>query len=78
MHGFVEEGIARGFLQQDDPKKPLMVMIGIHAPIFFIDRDNPNLSEWVAIIEESRRKQEMVRFTYDVGSQRLTALELKK
>jgi hypothetical protein len=78
MHGFVEEGIARGFLQQDDPKKPLMVMIGIHAPIFFIDRDNPNLSEWVAIIEESRRKQVMVRFTYDVGSQRLTALELKK
>jgi hypothetical protein len=55
-----------------------MLMIGIHAPIFFIDRDNPNLSAWVAIIEESKRRQVKVRFTYDVGSQRLTALELEK
>jgi hypothetical protein len=75
-----EEGVARGFFQpqQDDPRKPLVVVIGIHDVLFFIDRDNPNLSKWVAIIEESRREQSTVCFTWDVGNQRLTALELKK
>jgi hypothetical protein len=77
MSDVVDEGIVEQILQQD-PAKPVMVTIGIHAPYFFLDRNGPNFANLLKTLEGSQRRQVPVRFTWEVGGQWLTAVELKE
>lgn len=57
------------------PDDPVRVEFGRHAAIYLLDRNDPNFTPWLAILQQAHDAGTQVRFAYDVYGPRLTLVE---
>ncbi len=62
-------------LSATNPDVPVGVAFGRHAAIYQLDRNDPNFTPWLAILQTSLKQGTRVRFSYDVVGPRLTLVE---
>jgi hypothetical protein len=58
-----------------NPDAPVGVAFGRHAAIYLLERNDPNFTAWLAVLQQSLRQGTRVRFSYDVEGPRLTLVE---
>jgi hypothetical protein len=70
----IEEDVVAS-LSTTNPDVPVGVAFGRHAAIYQLQRDDPNFTAWLAILQRSLKNGTPVRFAYDVVGPRLTLVE---
>ena len=69
-------GVVDMLYSEDDTRVPLGVGIRPYHAVYFIDRDHPSFSIWLALLKRSQDERVKVAFTFAVTGQRITSLAI--